>query len=279
MALLDIAAGVRALLAESVEIAASSGAVFAVVGGWSPVLLNPGPIPHPGTRDVDLLFESATTPGALADVLKRFCERDYLVSAKHPFQLLRILDIAGTPLVFNVDVLHPQERDHSADLFVDHLDLPLFQDDDATEPYRMRSIALPGSQFIFDGHTTQFDLEATLPTGLPTRVRIPLMDELGLLITKAPAIGPKRSRDALDIFLAIVQARDINALVKSAQALRERQPPEFAVLLGLTTAASDPDSNLRRALHKSASDYGFSELIARSVDEMIRRLNLMTDYT
>jgi len=37
-----------ALLLESVAIADDAGITFAVIGGWSPLLLNSSPIPHPG---------------------------------------------------------------------------------------------------------------------------------------------------------------------------------------------------------------------------------------
>src|SRR6266566_9971104 len=79
---------------------------FAVIGGWSPFFLNGSPIPHPGSRDVDLLFREGRTEHSLSTVVETLLEAGYLHSAKHEFQLLRLLDVAGTTFVFNVDLLH-----------------------------------------------------------------------------------------------------------------------------------------------------------------------------
>lgn len=57
----SVSQALKGLLVESVSIAQSANLEFAVVGGWSPLLLNSRPIPHPGTRDVDLLFHQGTT--------------------------------------------------------------------------------------------------------------------------------------------------------------------------------------------------------------------------
>lgn len=54
-----------ALLCDAVRLASSSGESFAVIGGWSPFLLNSTPIKHPGTADVDLLFAEGVTAGQL----------------------------------------------------------------------------------------------------------------------------------------------------------------------------------------------------------------------
>ena len=44
------------LLLDAVRVARNSKLEFCVVGGWSPYLRNATPIPHPGKKDVDLLF-------------------------------------------------------------------------------------------------------------------------------------------------------------------------------------------------------------------------------
>jgi len=60
---------VRGLLGEACTIANKSNLRYAACGGWSPCLRNSGTIPHPGTKDVDLLFSQATEVGALWEVL------------------------------------------------------------------------------------------------------------------------------------------------------------------------------------------------------------------
>src|SRR5688572_28917293 len=97
----SVSEALRALLVDSVKTAHTSGLAFAVVGGWSPLLLNSHPIGHPGTRDVDLLFHQGTTVGGLQSVLRRFLESVYIPSAKHPFQLIRLLTVDGERLAFN----------------------------------------------------------------------------------------------------------------------------------------------------------------------------------
>jgi hypothetical protein len=49
------------ILCDSVRIATEAGKPLVVIGGWSPFILNKGPIAHPGTHDVYLLFERAAS--------------------------------------------------------------------------------------------------------------------------------------------------------------------------------------------------------------------------
>jgi hypothetical protein len=220
-----------ALLGEATGLAHQANLPFAVIGGWSPFLLNSGPVRHPGTRDVDLLFSGGSAIGALADVFRLFVSAGYLPSAKHPFQVIRVLEVAGEHLAFNVDFLHPEERQKSADMFVDHLDLNLWLDERQLGKLRMKSIVTPVSQFIFDGHVEVLERQITLPDGSTQSVRIPVMDELGTLVTKADSAGSvKRHRDALDIYLAIAQVRSRPKLVGDARSLSMSHPEAFAAL-------------------------------------------------
>ncbi|MDQ2974783.1 MAG: hypothetical protein M3R69_05130 [Acidobacteriota bacterium] len=54
-----------ALLGEVEEIVSGLNHEHVIVGGWSPYLLNAKPIPHPGTKNIDVLFAEAATPGTL----------------------------------------------------------------------------------------------------------------------------------------------------------------------------------------------------------------------
>jgi hypothetical protein len=99
----------QGILGESVEIVRSMGLPFAVVGGWSPFYLNNPTGLHPGSKDVDLLFSEAVEVKGLAKVVEHFLGRGYLPSAKHDFQLLRIVGGGKGQFVFNVDFLHPKE--------------------------------------------------------------------------------------------------------------------------------------------------------------------------
>lgn len=227
----------RGLLVEAVALAKDSHQAFVVMGGWSPLLLNSDrPVAHPGTRDVDLLFELGATTGQLRDMVDRLLAAGYLSSAKHEFQLLRILRVADRELVFNVDLLHPLEAVkaplRNADLFVEHIDLGIPLSTGLPARLMGKSIATPDAAFILeDGRFVNHEVEAVAPDGAHVTVEVPVVDELGLIVSKLKSMTSiKRPRDAFDIFLAITQARDSDALVAHGQELVERNDRIAAVL-------------------------------------------------
>lgn len=61
------------------------GVEYIIVGGWSPFLLNANPIPHPGTKDVDVLFKSGTKQGELKSLIEDFIQKEFIQSAKDTF--------------------------------------------------------------------------------------------------------------------------------------------------------------------------------------------------
>jgi len=201
----DLPTARRGILCDAVQIATDAGKPFLVIGGWSPFILNQGTIAHPGTYDVDLLFERAATERELETVVNAFLSHGYISSAKHSFQLLRVARVRGRDFVFNVDFLHSGSHEDASELFVDHLVL-----DDGPLLYRYQSILVPMSTLLFeeDGRVQKV-VEGTLPTGAAVSVTVPLMTELGTLLTKSQSMfGIKRTRDAFDVMLAICQARD-----------------------------------------------------------------------
>lgn len=208
------------LLIESVQISQKTGHSFAVVGGWSPLLLNSQPLLHPGTRDVDLLFHEATTPGNLESVLKQFIAAGYIPSAKHPFQLIKLIRVGEDALAFNVDILHPDEEEKSGDTFVDHLDLDIVVGPLAAATLRMRSIVLPVSRIVFNSHIEQIQLSVCDDFGETVSTSIPVIDELGALVTKCSSVkSAKRDRDALDLYFSTAQARSRQRLVDQVRVL------------------------------------------------------------
>jgi hypothetical protein len=217
------------LLIEACTIANSSGLKYAVCGGWSTVLRNCGRISHPGTRDVDLLFSQATKVGALKEVICSFLQEGYLPSAKHDFQLLRVQDVGTQKFVFNVDFLHPTEYGNTAPLFVDHLDISTSTGETVLVIAKERSMALPDSQTVFeeDLFVTE-EVHYRTADGQPRSLTIPLLDEVGLLITKSKSCSsPKRPRDLLDIYLAVMQPRDANTLRSKLFSLQARTQVPF----------------------------------------------------
>lgn len=213
----------RGLLVDAVRVARESGLEFCVVGGWSPYLRNSHPIPHPGTKDVDLLFRKGSEAGELAEVIRAFLANDYLVSAKHQFQLLRKLNVNSTPLVFNVDLLHPLETTQTAQLMVDHMDLDVWNCSRRETGLIMKSIALLSSGFVFDGHIAEVVVSAPSPlSGQQTTTAVPLIDEVGVFITKFQSVmRPTRPRDAFDIFVSLTQGEDQDVVLKGIRDLRQ----------------------------------------------------------
>lgn len=227
----------RGLLGETTKLLNDIGANFVVVGGWSPLLRNSGPIGHPGTRDVDILFEEGTEAGRLKSVVEHFLRRDYHPSAKHDFQLLRILSVAGIDFVFNVDLLHAGEASAKPEMFVDHVSLPVPLSEYCDSTFSVKSIVMPEAAFLFDGHVSPFALETVTPDGRQIQIQVPLMDEVGVVVTKSESVkGIKRKRDALDIYLAVSQATDYQKLVGQFQRLRTLNGSVYNTLYGVREA-------------------------------------------
>jgi hypothetical protein len=262
--------GIWAVLGEAVLLAEASNFPFAVIGGWSPFLLNSNPIKHPGTRDVDLLFSRGKEIGALRDVFKAFVAAGYVPSAKHPFQLLRVLEVGHQKIAFNVDFLHPDEKDKSADMFVDHHELDLWVDEQRLGKLLVKSVVTPVSQFIFDGHVELLRREIRLPNSAHPIVVLPVMDELGTVVTKSESVkSPKRQRDALDIYLAIAQARDRSKLASDARALAKSHPMAFHALHKLRVQVDGQDTQFWRSMEWCQAQWGITSLSSDKVKNSI----------
>ena len=236
----SIQSAAKGLLGEAIQIVQPLDLNYIVIGGWSPFLLNSGKISHPGTKDVDLLFSDGIKVGSLEEVVNEFIINGYIVSAKHKFQLLRILRINGIEFVFNIDILHPDDDEIGSDLFVDHVVLPVPIEEFGENRLAVASIVLPDSSFLFDGHFLEYEMEFNLPNGNIRSLRFPLMDELGLIVTKSLSVNnPKRMRDAFDIYTAIAQCRNYDLLLREFQLIKDNNIEVFQTLYGLQRAIKD----------------------------------------
>jgi hypothetical protein len=247
----NLVAAAEGLLCETVELVIGTKLTFAVIGGWSPFLLNRGRIKHPGTHDVDLLFKDGGESGALQPVFDVLTTNGFVQSAKHHFQMLRILRVNDLLFVFNVDLLHASTTRRHPALFVDHVSLPVLLSEFNDESLTKGSIRAPVTDFIFDGHIAREDVNAILPNGTAGKWRVPLMDEVGTLITKAESMSlTKRQRDAFDIMITIRQSRDQAKLVHDLQNLRKQHSDAFAELTKLRQFCTEPRlrSNVTRFL-------------------------------
>lgn len=177
---------------------------YLIVGGWTPYLRCNHPVlTHPGTKDVDVLLSDP--PELLEKVVIRLEEAGYVHSAKHDFQMLRVLQVGQRELVFNVDLLHPAIADRKPELFQDIMDLNISESYDPNSRVVKRSILFPSSAIMFQEKLYgDVPLTATLPSsGVSTR-QIPLLDEVGCIISKCDSVrSKKRWRDAYDIYLIL----------------------------------------------------------------------------
>lgn len=235
---------VRGVLVDACTIATSVGHRFAIVGGWSPVLLNSRPIPHPGTRDVDILFEHGASRGHLKDVILALIEHGYHPSAKHSFQLMRLVQAGGREVVVGIDLLHPQEQVLQGaipDMFRDHVELDVPLSAATRDKLAMRSIVTPHAGFILEGEEFEMvTVEAERPDAEMVATEVPVINELALLVTKSSSIGnSKRWRDSFDVYLAIQQARDYGRLVEGARSLSGERPDIFEQLKGIQDVLDD----------------------------------------
>jgi hypothetical protein len=196
----------RWLLGDAATIAGRTSSV-AVVGGWCSVFNNhrEAGLHHPGTKDVDLLFENGATQGELAEAVQDLLSAGYIASAKHGFQLVRVLEVGARELAFSVDLLHPSSGriDLVGEMFSKHVDLGIERVPGAHADQYAVSIGTPLMDAIFE-HGLWVTRQVQ-PGGAAARV----LDDTGLIISKcSSARSAKRQRDSFDLFLAVAQPID-----------------------------------------------------------------------
>lgn len=266
--------GAKAILLDVCYKLNSSGLTYTIVGGWCPYILCSTPIPHPGTYDVDVLFESAIKINSLREVSKMFLSSGYITSAKHSFQLLRVMHVGRRKFVYNVDFMHPLETKEAPDLMIDHLDLDVYEEDLLKNTRKIKSIALPISQFIFDSHSIKY--EEVISHGLfesSESVALPLISEAACVVTKALSCkNKKRPRDAFDIYLCLVQAKDQNQTVKSLTQLRSDYPVINDILTDLLSYIQKSEEFDENVI-KYAQNYDVAKLglPSKEVKDLLRK--------
>jgi hypothetical protein len=259
-----------------------------VIGGWSPFLLNSKPTKHPGTADVDLLFAKGVTPGRLRSVYELFLSEGYYPSAKHAFQLIQVIQVGPEKLAFNIDFLHPDEQGQR-NLFADHIELPVPLTPFLKRHLKMKSIAVPASRFIFKyQRISTVSVRGIGPSGQETITDVPLIDEAALIVTKSYSFrSPKRTRDLLDIYLAVKQCRDRSEVTAFLRELKESEPETFNTLYavgqtitqnpGMLTIASEylppsdrePAEQMQFSLIEFLREAGVEPLDDKGYEEMV----------
>jgi hypothetical protein len=233
----DIITGAKALLFDTCQTINQLGYKYIIVGGWTTFLLNSSDICHPGTKDVDILFDKGYEKGSLKKVIEALLENGFILSAKHDFQLFKEIQVASHRLIYNVDLLHPLETVNPKEIYVEQVDLGIPADKYQSATFKMKSIVLPSSQALFDLNlVTPYQLSLSTGKGA-IHVQVPLMSELGTLITKSQSVKqPKRFRDAFDIFLTVHQSADIDKLVSEVEKLKSKNIGTYNTLYGIREA-------------------------------------------
>ncbi len=200
----SISEAVQGFLVHTCGLLANKKINHIVVGGWVPFLRGKHHrLVHPGTRDVDILFDDNRE--AIRRAANLLLDAEYLASAKHEFQLLKTLRVSGRNFVFNVDLMNPSEARESPELFSDILDLGVRDDYDLSGTRHIKSIAFPSAHVVFENSFWSYvDTEGLLPDGQMCRIKIPLLDEIGLIISKSESVWKNnRTRDPFDIFFTL----------------------------------------------------------------------------
>ena len=261
------------LLVDSTSISSTANTEFVVIGGWCPLLRNDSghtKIKHPGTRDVDLLFSGVDAKGTLGPVVQAFLDHGYLLSAKHDFQLVKLIEVGGRQLAFHIDLLHPAENQVDPNnMFADQLDLGIQFDNESIETKKTKSIACPSSKFIFEEKL--YD-SYSLKIGSENH-SFPLINSAGLVITKSASCqSPKRPRDAFDIFVSLVQ-KDSSQVTADLQKCARRKGNGLKERLSdLRNYVNNDTLNFDNNVHLFAEEQNpkASELVIQRLDEALK---------
>ncbi len=201
----------RFLLHEATSIFAETNIVFAVLGGWTPYLLCPGPIPHPGTFDVDILLPDKCSRNDVKNAVAVFESNGYVVGAKNLFQLYRLLHVDSKPTIFHVDFLH---RFYAPD-----------QEDFTINWGGVESIAGPASDLVLEyGENRTLCVDLLTKAETPTRKQLIFPSEAAFIAMKARSMSsPKRVRDPFDVYITITQSADLPQLLADCKRLLHDQ--------------------------------------------------------
>jgi hypothetical protein len=158
---------------------------------------------HPGTRDVDVLFNDELSHVSRA--IKALMRHGFIPSGKHEFQLLLPIEVGKTNFIFNVDLMHPREQQENPGMFADIFELGVDDAYDPTGRRWMKSIIFSGAAIVFNKALwPHVNTKGTDARGLVAEVKVPLLDEVALILSKASSVkNEKRTRDAFDIYYVI----------------------------------------------------------------------------
>lgn len=198
----DVIDGAKQLLRESTEIIDDSINDIIFVGGWGPYIRHTDR--HPGTKDVYLLFPVKYSKADMANILNRFLEYGYFISAKHDFQLCRAIVLGNQTYIYNVDLLHPTEGKMNKVDFIEIMDL------DVTDGIRVKPLLSINIQYGSEIYSNEL-YESVSYEGKKFNV----LDGAGIIISKLnSAHNKKRLRDIFDIYLSLEEKGALEKLLQ-----------------------------------------------------------------
>jgi hypothetical protein len=198
----------KAMLLETAKLLNAKTIDYAVIGGWVPFLFNSSPISHPGTFDVDVVLNTAMSRDQVVSALDEMVKNSgYMRAPKNAFQVYRMLNVNGEPLIFHVDFLHRKYADDSDDL--------------SRSWGRYESMRAPGTDVIFTEKESRSEVVTAIGMdGKPISGKVTFASEAGFLSAKARSVGEgKRERDAFDIYLVVAQSRNLDKLKEDSRRL------------------------------------------------------------
>jgi hypothetical protein len=243
----------RCLLGETTQIINSIYSNYIIIGGWTPYLKYNTNITHPGTKDVDVLFNGADKEDAISEVALILLRNGYLLSAKHCFQLIKTYNIQGKEMAFNVDLLHPIHGSikDDEDLFIKQLELSIPVEKYQSDTFKVMSIVQPNTKYLFELTMFEnYELRYHNSDGVESAVEFNLMNDIGCLLTKSQSCNSrKRTRDSFDIYLTIKQNENYEELISKVLKLKECSCSTYNSLYGIRSLYEDNSrmfSNVKR---------------------------------
>lgn len=198
----DILEGSKQLLDESISLLDNTIQDVIIVGGWGPYLRHQDR--HPGTKDVDILFPVKYDKKGMLEIMNRFLENGFFISAKNDFQLCRAYKLGSQTYIYNVDLLHATEGKLNKVDFVEIMDL------DVTDGIRVKPLMT-----INIMHGQEIYSENLFETIEFNKKKFKVLDAAGIIISKIESCrNKKRQRDIYDIYLSLLEP---NAMEKVTQ--------------------------------------------------------------
>lgn len=202
----DILSGSKKLLSESIDLIGESINDVIIVGGWGPYLRHPEK--HPGTKDVDILFPSSYSKEAMTEIMRRFLNQGFFISAKHDFQLCRAYQLGNQTYLYNVDLLHATEGKLNKVDFIEIMDLDVTVD--GIKVKTVQTINIQNGDLIY----SESLFEKIKFEGKEFNV----LDASGIVLSKIDSChNKKRPRDIFDIYLSLTEpncTQKINQLLQ-----------------------------------------------------------------